>query len=464
VALTELIGDAGSVLADSPQGAQGKDLAEAGRPLIMNAVCVVEMLVTREVLLPMKPEGQLEALRRGTVSIVTEEELLGKLRRAAEKDTPLRVKLGIDPTAPDLHLGFAVVLRKLRRFQDLGHQAVLIVGDYTGLVGDPSGQKKSRPQLTYEEIDRNAKTYFEQAGKILDLERVEIVRNGDWFKKLSFREVLDLAGKMTVARMLEREDFAKRYRAGDPISIQEFLYCLMQGYDSVMVRADVELGGTDQTFNLLVGRDLQRDRGMEPQVALTVPLLIGTDGEAKMSKSYGNYIGLTEPPREMFGKLMSLPDRLMRQYFELCTDMPETEIDRLCSEAVHPRQAKERLAREIVTLYHGTKPAEEAAEEFRRVFAEGGLPGEIPEVTLELSSLDGGKAWVVKLLVLTGLVPSSSEGRRAIAQRGVRLDGAVVTDPNLEVEVADGMLLQHGKRRFVRVRLTGGTSQAREKG
>jgi tyrosyl-tRNA synthetase len=430
----------------------------------MNAVCVVEMLVTREVLLPMKPEGQLEALRRGTVSIVTEEELLGKLRRSAEKGTPLRVKLGIDPTAPDLHLGFAVVLRKLRRFQDLGHQAVLIVGDYTGLVGDPSGQKKARPQLTYEEIDRNAKTYFEQAGKILDLERVEIVRNGDWFKKLSFREVLDLASKMTVARMLEREDFAKRYRAGDPISIQEFLYCLMQGYDSVMVRADVELGGTDQTFNLLVGRDLQRDRGMEPQVALTVPLLIGTDGEAKMSKSYGNYIGLTEPPREMFGKLMSIPDRLMRQYFELCTDMPEAEIDRLCSEAVHPREAKERLAREIVTLYHGTKPAEEAAEEFRRVFAEGGLPGEIPEVTLELSSLDGGKAWVVKLLVLTGLVPSSSEGRRAIAQRGVRLDGAVVTDPNLEVEVADGMLLQHGKRRFVRVRLTGGTSQAREKG
>lgn len=401
----------------------------------------------------MTPEEQLERLRRGAVNIVTEEELLGKLRRSASTGKPLRVKLGMDPTAADLHLGHAVVLRKLRQFQDLGHQAVLIVGDYTALVGDPSGQKKARPQLSYDEIEANARTYLEQAGKILDLERLEIVRNGDWFKELTFAEVLQLASRMTVARMLERDDFAQRYRAGEPIGLHEFLYCLMQGYDSCVVRADVELGGTDQTFNLLVGRDIQRSRGLEPQVAMTFPLLVGTDGEAKMSKSFGNYIGITEPPREMFGKVMSIPDHLMRQYFELCTDVPPEEVDRLCSPAVHPRDAKERLAREIVTLYHGSDSAERAAQEFRRVFAQGGLPDEVPELTLEPKVLDGGRLWVVRLLVMAGLASSNSEARRAIAQRGVRIDGDVVTDPNLEVEVTDGMLLQLGKRRFVRVRL-----------
>ncbi len=363
----------------------------------------------------------------------------------------------MDPTAPDLHLGHAVVLRKLRQFQDLGHQAVLIVGDYTGLVGDPSGQKKARPQLTYEEIDENARTYFEQAGKILDIERLEIVRNGDWFKKLTFREVLELTSKMTVARMLERDDFSTRYKAGDPIGVHEFLYCLMQGYDSVMVRADVELGGTDQTFNLLVGRDLQRDRGMEPQVAMTLPLLVGTDGTAKMSKSFGNYIGITESPTEMFGKVMSIPDRLMRQYFELCTYLDAAEIDDLCSDDTHPRDAKDRLAREVVTTTTTgpTTPtvADAGAEEFRRVFAEGGLPDEIPEVSLDPEELDGGTVWIVKLLVRTGLATTNNEARRAIAQRGVRLDNEVVTDVSLEVEVSDGMLLQHGKRKFVRVRV-----------
>ena len=401
----------------------------------------------------MKPAEQLELLRQKSVSIVTEEELLGKLRRSGSTGDPLRVKLGMDPTAPDLHLGHAVVLRKLRQFQDLGHQAVLIVGDYTGLVGDPSGQKKARPQLTYEEIETNARTYFEQAGKILDLDRLEVVRNGDWLKKLTFKEVLQLAGKMTVARMLERDDFSQRYKAGDPIGIHEFLYCLMQGYDSVMVRADVELGGTDQTFNLLVGRDLQRDQGMEPQVALTLPLLVGTDGEAKMSKSYGNYIGITEPPREMFGKVMSIPDRRMSQYFDLCTDLDHSEIDRLCSDETHPRDAKERLAQEIVTLYHGARAAKEAAREFRRVFAQGGLPDDVPVVTVGPGALGDGKVWIVRLLVLAGLVTSNSEGRRAIAQRGVRVDGTVITDVNLEVEVSDGMLLQHGKRAFVRLRI-----------
>ena len=406
----------------------------------------------------MKPEKQVEALKDKAVSIVTEEELLGKLRRSVKTGKPLRVKLGMDPTAPDLHLGHAVVLRKLRQFQDLGHQAVLIVGDYTGLVGDPSEQKKARPQLSYDQIDANACTYLEQAGRILDLECLEIVRNGDLFKKLSFRDVLELASKMTVARMLERDDFSQRYRAGDPISIHEFLYCLMQGYDSCVVRADVELGGTDQTFNLLVGRDLQRGQDMPPQVAMTLPLLVGTDGQAKMSKTYGNAIGITESPREMFGKVMSLPDRLMRQYFELCTDLSTAEIDRLCSDEVHPREAKEHLAREIVALYHSTQTAEEAAQEFRRVFAQGGVPDEIPEVTLEAAALDGGKLWVVKLLVMMGLATSNSEARRATAQRGVRVDGAVVTDDGLEVEVRQGMLLQHGKRRFVRVRLAGSES------
>jgi len=402
----------------------------------------------------MRPEEQLKRLGEAAVSVITEEELLRKLQRSVATETPLRVKLGMDPTAPDLHLGHAVVLRKLRQFQDLGHQAVLIVGDYTGLVGDPSGQKKARPQLTYEEIDENARTYFEQAGKILDLERLEIVRNGDWFKKLTFREVLELTSKMTVARMLERDDFSTRYKAGDPIGIHEFLYCLMQGYDSLMVRADVELGGTDQTFNLLVGRDLQRDRGMEPQVAMTLPLLVGTDGEAKMSKSYGNYIGITESPTEMFGKVMSIPDRLMRQYFELCTELDADEIDRLCSDDTHPRDAKERLAREVVTLYHTAGAAGEAAEEFRRVFARGGLPDQVPEVSLDPEELDGSSLWIVKLLVRTGLATSNSEARRALAQRGVRLDGEVLTDAGLKVEVTDGMLLQHGKRKFVRVRVS----------
>ena len=405
---------------------------------------------------PMRPEEQLERLRRGTVSLATEEELLGKLQRSASAGRPLRVKLGMDPTAPDLHLGHAVVLRKLRQFQDLGHQAVLIVGDYTALVGDPSGQKKARPQLSYDEIEANAQTYFEQAGKILDLERLEIVRNGDWFKGLTFAEVLQLTGRMTVARMLERDDFSQRYRAGEPISIREFLYCLMQGYDSVMVQADVELGGTEQTFNLLVGRDLQRSQGQEPQVTMTLPLLVGTDGEAKMSKSLGNYIGITEPPREMFGKVMSVPDPLMRQYFELCTDLPPEEVEHLCSEAVHPREAKERLAREVVTRYHGGEAAERAVREFRRVFAQGGLPDEVAEVTLEPTAAEGGRVWVVRLLVTAGLASSNSEARRAIAQRGVRIDGKVVTESDLEVAVADGMLLQVGKRRFVRVRLPEG--------
>ncbi len=422
----------------------------------------------------MKPEEQLELLGQKAVGLVTEEELLAKLRRSVASGRGLRVKLGMDPTAPDLHLGHAVVLRKLRQFQDLGHQAVLIVGDYTGLVGDPSDQKRARPQLSYEEIEANAQTYFDQAGRILDLDRLEIVRNGDWFKKLTFREVLELASQVTVARMLERDDFARRYRAGDPISIHEFLYCLMQGYDSCVVRADVELGGSDQTFNLLIGRDIQRSCGQEPQVAMTFPLLVGTDGDVKMSKSYGNYIGITESPTEMFGKVMSLPDRVMRHYFELCTELSDDEVDRLCSDDVHPRDAKERLAREVVTTYHDapapttvsdetvatttpapttTTAADAAAEEFRRVFAQGGLPDEIPEVTVDASALDGAKVWIVKLLVTTGLATSNSEARRSIAQRGVRVDGEVVTDDGLQVRVADGMLLQHGKRRFVRLKL-----------
>jgi len=400
----------------------------------------------------MTPEEQLALLKQNTVDIVTEGELLEKLRVSVRTTTPLRVKLGMDPTAADLHLGHAVVLGKLRQFQDLGHQAVLIVGDYTGLVGDPSGQKKARPQLSYEEIEENARTYFEQAGKILDLDRLEIVRNGDWFKTLTFRDVLELTSKMTVARMLERDDFSQRYQAGDPIGIHEFLYCLMQGYDSLMVRADVELGGTDQTFNLLVGRTLQRERGMAPQVALTMPLLVGTDGEVKMSKSYGNAIGITDSPSDMFGKVMSIPDKAMPDYFELCTELPVKEISRLCSSEVHPREAKERLARLIVTRYHGAEAGEAAAEEFRRVFAQGGLPDDIPEVAVGPELLDGGAVWIVQLLVHAGLAQSNSEARRAVAQGGVRIDGKVVTDQGLQVKVTDNMLLQHGKRRFVRLK------------
>ncbi|MHC4915057.1 MAG: tyrosine--tRNA ligase [Planctomycetota bacterium] len=388
---------------------------------------------------------QLEVMRRGAVEIHTAEDLERKVRAAVGEERPLRVKLGLDPTAPDIHLGHTVVLGKLRQFQDLGHQAVLIIGDYTGMVGDPSGRSKTRPPLTVEEIEKNLKTYLEQVDAVLDVEKLEIRRNGEWFSKMSFADVLKMAGASTVARMLERDDFAKRYKSGAPIGVHELLYPLMQARDSVEIRADIELGGTDQTFNLLAGRDMQRSLGQEPQVALTTPLLVGLDGTEKMSKSLGNYVGVTESAGEMFGKVMSLADTMMKPYFTLLTDLPGGEIEEVL--AGHPREAKERLGREIVTRYHSEAAADDAAAEFRRVFSEKKLPSDMPEVKLPAKTIV-----IVDLLMLAGHARSRSDARRLIAGGGVSVDGEKIADIHADVSPPDGAVLQTGKRRFARLK------------
>jgi len=392
-------------------------------------------------------EEQLEQLRRGVVSIISEDELLTKLRRGQ----PLRVKLGLDPTAPDIHLGHTVQLRKLRQFQDLGHTAVLIVGDYTAMVGDPSGRSKTRPQLSHDQVMAHAETYVTQVKKVLREDRLEIAYNGDWFAQMQFVDVLKLCSRMTVARMLEREEFSRRYRGGDPIAIHEFLYCLMQGQDSVEIRSDVELGATEQLFNLLVGRELQRDVDQEPQVCLTFPILVGTDGTQRMGKSLGNYVGLTDPPNEMFGKIMSLPDHAVRDYFILLTDTSEAEIERLLSG--HPKAAKVALGRQIVTMYHDAESAEAAAEEFERVFARKELPTEIPEAVLPAEVMEGDQVWIVKLLTAAKLAPSGREARRLVEQGAVEVDGERVRDLETRLKIPkDGLVVKAGKRRFARVK------------
>ena len=397
------------------------------------------------------PEEQLEALRRGAIDIVREEELLEKLLRSHRGGRPLRVKLGLDPTAPDIHIGNAIPIQKLRKFQELGHQAILIIGDYTAMVGDPAGVDKTRPMLTREAVMANARTYLEQVGKILDMERTEILYNSQWFEKMGFSEIIRLASRITVARMLERDDFSLRYKEGIPISLHEFLYPLMQGYDSVMVRSDVELGGTDQLFSLLVGRDLQRDFGQEPQVALTTPLLEGIDGQRKMSKSLGNYIGITEEPEQVFGKAMSIQDGLMRKYFLLTTDLPDERIDELLSDNVHPKEAKMELAKALVARYWGREAAEGAAREFDKVFREHELPEHIAEVVVPRKEVKDGKIWLVRLLVLCGFAQTNSEARRLIAQGGVNINKQTLTDPNLDWEVSPGAVIQVGRRRFARI-------------
>ena len=336
-------------------------------------------------------------------------------------------------------------------FQSLGHTAILIIGDYTATVGDPSGANKMRPMLTYEKVMENAKTYLSQASKILDMKKTEVVYNSKWFEKMTFSDVIQLASKMTVARMMERDDFTKRYSAGIPISVHEFIYPLMQGYDSVMVKSDVELGGTDQLFNLLVGRDLQRDAGMEPQIALTTALLEGIDGKKKMSKSLGNYIGVTETPKEMFGKAMSIPDNLMRKYFELVTDLSINEINQLLDVHIHPRTAKVALAKAVVRRYHSAGDADAAAEEFDRIFKEGALPDEIPEVQIPTSELADNKIWIVKLITLCGFAATNGEARRLVAQGGVSINNDTISDPNLNTEIKPDMVLKVGKRRFARI-------------
>ena len=401
-------------------------------------------------------DEQLEIILRGTVDIVTKEELIKKLKRSHKENKPLRVKLGLDPTAPDIHIGNAIPIHKLRAFQSLGHTAILIIGDYTATVGDPSGVNKTRPMITYDKVLENAKTYLSQAGKILDMKKTEVIYNSEWFKKMTFHEVIQLAAKMTVARMMERDDFTKRYNAGIPISVHEFIYPLMQGYDSIIVKSDVELGGTDQLFSLLVGRDLQRDAGAEPQIALTTPLLEGIDGNKKMSKSLGNYIGVTESPGEMFGKAMSIPDNLMRKYFELATDLSINEINQLLDVHTHPRAAKVALAKAIVRRYYDSKVSEAAAAEFDRIFKEHELPDKIPAVEISGSELTDGKIWIAKLIVLCGFSTTNSEARRLVQQGGVSINNDSVNDPTLNIEIKPDMILKVGKRRFARIVLKNG--------
>ncbi|MDG6026042.1 MAG: tyrosine--tRNA ligase [Candidatus Brocadia sp.] len=398
-------------------------------------------------------DEQLEVLLRGAVDIVTKEELVKKLKRSQAENKPLRVKLGLDPTAPDIHIGNAIPIHKLQAFQSLGHTAILIIGDYTATVGDPSGVNKTRPMITYEKVLENARTYLSQAGKILDLKRTEVIYNSEWFKKMTFHDVIQLTAKMTVARMMERDDFTKRYNAGIPISVHEFIYPLMQGYDSIMVKSDIELGGTDQLFSLLVGRDLQRDAGVEPQVALTTPLLEGIDGNKKMSKSLGNYIGVTESPREMFGKAMSIPDNLMRKYFELATDLHANEINKLLDAHTHPRVAKAALAKAMILRYHYAEEAEAAAAEFDRVFKEHELPDKIPDIEISGSELADGKIWIAKLIVLCGFAATNSEARRLVQQGGVSINNGSINDPTLNIELQPGIILKVGKRRFARIAL-----------
>ena len=391
----------------------------------------------------------MEVTKRGCEELLVEADWLQKLARSEATNKPLRIKLGLDPTAPDIHLGHTVVLNKLRQLQDLGHTVIFLIGDFTSMIGDPSGRHSTRPPLTPEEISVNAKTYYQQASIILDPSKTEVRYNSEWCDALGARGMITLAAKYTVARMLERDDFTKRYRGGVPISVHEFLYPLMQGYDSVALQSDLELGGTDQKFNLLVGRELQKEYGQEPQCILTMPLLVGLDGVEKMSKSKGNYIGINEPANEMFGKVMSISDELMWSYFTLLSFRPMAEIDLMKQEVAagrNPRDCKVLLGQEIVARFHSQAAAEKALEDFNHR-AKGGIPDDIP--ALELS---GAPLGIAALLKAANLVPSTSEANRNIEQHGVRVDGAVVSDKALKLDPGT-YVIQVGKRRFAKVTL-----------
>ncbi len=405
----------------------------------------------------MKPvDEQLALIRRGAEQVVPEDELRKKLERSVKTGKPLRVKYGIDPTGIDVHLGHTVPLRKLRLFQELGHQAVLILGNYTALVGDPSGRDQTRVRLTPEKVEENARDYLKQISRIIDIGKTEVTRNGDWFSKMTFLDVLSLTSKITLQRMLERDDFTKRHKGGIPIGLHECLYPLMQGHDSVEIKADIELGGSEQLFNLMVGRKLQEDAGQEPQICLTLPILRGLDGVRRMGKSLGNYVGVADSPKDMFGKTMSIPDELMREWFELLTDRSEAEIARLTDAAqTHPRQAKEVLGKDLVTFYHGAAAADAAALEFANIFKAGGDPDEIPEVPVPAAELTDGKIWVCKLLVLAGLAASNNDARRAVEAGSVNIgpEHEKVTDPKANVAVTDGLVVRNGKKKVVRLRL-----------
>jgi len=399
---------------------------------------------------------QLDVLKARAVDLLVEEELYAKLRRSLSTGTPLRVKLGLDPTAPDLHIGHTVVIHKLREFQALGHDVIFLIGDFTGMIGDPSGRSETRQPLTVEQIRENAETYKRQIFKILDPQRTIIEYNSRWGKALGSEGIIKLAARYTVARMLERDDFQKRFAEGRPISLHEFLYPLLQGYDSVALRADVELGGTDQKFNLLVGRELMRDNGMEPQVIMTLPILEGLDGVQKMSKSLGNYIGIDEPPETIFGKAMSIPDSLIMRYMELATAIPREEIAGIqagmAKGSVHPRDAKVRLAKALVAQYHSDEAAEKAARRFDEVFSARVFPADAPAVTPSAELMEpGGKVWIVRLVTFAGVASSGSEARRLIRQGGVEVDGEVIRDEDFRVVLDRERRIQVGKRRFFRV-------------
>ncbi len=395
---------------------------------------------------------QMDIICSGAHEVLPQEELAQKIERSLKTQKQLTIKLGCDPSRPDLHLGHAVVLGKMRQFQDLGHLAVLLVGDFTGVIGDPTGRSKTRPALTIEETRQNGQSYMEQATHVLSKERLKMVFNSEWLGKLSAYEVIGLTAKFTVAQMLERDDFSKRYKAGEAISIHEFLYPLAQGYDSVALEADVELGGTDQKFNLLVGRELQRSYGKEPQCILTMPILEGTDGVEKMSKSLGNYIGLTESPREMFGKTMSIPDTLIASYFRYGAFAEEAAVQAmaqgLADGSVHPRNAKVQAAMGIVARYHGADAANAAFEEFERMFVKKDVPDEIEEIVLDIAS---NPALVVDILAAASLAPSKGEARRLIQGGGVSIDGERVQEITATVDVSQQRLFKVGKRKFLKI-------------
>ncbi len=399
---------------------------------------------------------QMEQIRRGAVEILLEKDLEEKLRKSIETGVPLKIKAGFDPTAPDLHLGHTVLLHKMRQFQQLGHEVYFLIGDFTGMIGDPTGKSETRRALTREDVLVNAETYKEQVFKILDPQKTKVVFNSEWLGKLTATDMIGLAAKYTVARMLERDDFGKRFATQMPISIHEFLYPLMQGYDSVAMKADVELGGTDQKFNLLVGRELQREWGQPPQTVITMPLLEGLDGVNKMSKSLGNYIGINDPADEIFGKIMSISDELMIRYYELLSDLTLAEIEdlkkRIREHSLHPMEVKKQLGREIVARYHGAAAAQAAEDNFVKRFRDNQVPEEMPEVTLDREGLS---MLLARILANAGLVDSNSEGRRAIKQGGVKVNGEKVGNEQAELVCEGTYVIQVGKRRFARVRFSG---------
>ena len=396
---------------------------------------------------------QMDVIKRGVVDLLPEDELVKKIERSIKENKPLIAKLGCDPSRPDLHLGHTVVLRKLRQFQELGHQVILIVGDFTGMIGDPSGKNETRPALSLEETRRNGQSYYDQASKVLDPTKAKICYNSEWLGKMSFEDVIKLASKYTVARMLERDEFEKRYKGGEPISIHEFLYPLAQAMDSVAIKSDVELGGTDQRFNLLVGRDVQREYGQEPQIILTMPILPGTDGKQKMSKSLDNYIGISEAPNQMYGKTLSIKrDDVIYDYFELATTLPKQELAEikatLADPTKNPRDLKRRLARELVTLYYSAEDALKAEQEFDRVYVKKDIPDNVKEFTPET---DAAKYSLIQLIIDNGFAPSKSEAKRLIKQGAVSIDGEKVGDIDEDIVIDKPKVLKVGKHLFCRL-------------